>query len=186
MPAFSQSEVSALTDPFSLLGIEPTADVEEIRQAYHNLAKKNHPDQFRDEQSRQEATARMVAVNLAYEEAIHLASGQQNRPYTAPLSCEDAVIVARRLVEQGRPDSALRQLLRSETRSAAWYGLQGDILMAMEQWESAEQSYRAAVRLDGNTLSYRRGALDALVALRKSRTFSGRVRKWLKGQKRIK
>ena len=169
-----------MSDPFGVLGIAPTGDVEAIRHAYHLLAKKIHPDQFQDEDARHEADAAMVALNLAYKEAVRLAEGQQYRPYTAPLSCEDAVIVARRLFEQGHPDSALRQLLRSETRSAPWYALQGDILFAMEQWESAEQSYRAAVRLDGSVIAYRRGALDAHVALRESRTLKGRVRKWLK------
>ena len=172
-----------MTDPFKTLGIEPTDDIEAIRQAYHLLAKKHHPDQFRDEEQRQAANAMMTTVNLAYKEAVRLAEAQQYRPYTAPISCEDAVIVARRLYEQGHPDSALRQLLRSRTRSAAWYGVQGDILMAMEQWESAEQSYRAAVKLDGSTLAYRRGALDAHIALRDSRTLRGRLEKLLRRKK---
>ena len=47
--------------------------------------------------------------------------------------------------------------------------------MDLEQYESAHQSFREAVRRDPENIEYRRGALDAAVALKKSKTFSGRL-----------
>ena len=168
-----------MTDPFKYLGLTSTNDVEAVRHAYHELAKKCHPDQFQDEEEQRQAHARMVLLNQAYEEALKLAQARSSSPYTASMACEDAVNLARRMLRDHSPESALRQLLRASTRSAEWYGVQGDVLMHMEQYESAEQSYREAVRLDPGEMRYRRGALDAMVALRNSRTLTGRIRKLL-------
>ncbi len=168
-----------MTDPFELLGIDAASDVEAVRHAYHTKAKECHPDQFQDEQRQAEAHARMVALNRAYEEALKLAQSRAGSPYTAALTCEEALKSARRMLERGSPESALRQLLRAEHRSAEWYALQGRLLMQMEQYVSAEQSYREAIRLDTGNMDYRRGALDALVAARRERTLSGRIHKLL-------
>jgi len=52
--------------------------------------------------------------------------------------------------------------------------------MALEQYESAHQSYREAIRREPNNNVFRQGALDAAVALKKSRTFPGRIKALLK------
>ena len=172
-----------MNDPFSLLGIAPTTDVEAVRHAYHEMAKKCHPDQFQNEEEQEDAHRRMVALNHAYEEALKLAEGRSNAPYTAKIDCAEAVQLAQKMLSQQKPESALRQLLRAEQRSAAWYGTQGDVLMAMSQYESAEQSYREAVRIEPDNVGYRRSALDALIALRRSRTLGGRLQKLLQHKK---
>lgn len=166
----------ATDNPFEVLGVSATADVEEVRHAYRALAKKCHPDQFLDRDEQQAAQGKMIALNLAYEEALRLANARQAAPYHQALPEQDALHLARKLLRQQNPQGALRQLLRSMTRSAAWYCLQGEVLMAMEQYESAHQSYREAVRRDPDNILYRRGALDAAVALRKSKTLLGRLK----------
>ena len=166
-----------MNDPFAILGIQPTDDTDAVRHAYHQLARRCHPDQFHDEEDRQAAHERMAAINKAYEEAMRLASSRRTMPYTAPIPCEDAVAVARKMLTQRGPESALCQLLRAESRSAEWFALQGEILMAMEQYDSAEQSWRQAVRMEPNNVIYRRGALAALVARRNANSLRGRVRK---------
>ncbi len=169
-----------MTDPFAALGIRPTTNVEEVRAAYHRLARKWHPDQFHTPEEQENAHQRMVTLNAAYEEALKLASARASTPYTETIACEDAVALARRLLDRGNPESALRQLLRAESRDAAWWSAQGDALMAMRQFESAEQSYREAIRHDPNTMAYRAGALDAHVAARKSKTLIGRMKHLLR------
>lgn len=166
----------ATDNPFEVLGVSATADVAEVRRAYHALAKKCHPDQFLDRDEQQAAQGKMIALNLAYEEALRLANARQAAPYHQALSEQDAIHLARKMLRQQNPQSALRQLLRAMTRSAEWYCAQGEVLMTMEQYESAHQSYREAVRRDPNNLDYRRGALDAAVALRKSKTLVGRLK----------
>ena len=169
-----------MTDPFAVLEMKPTSDVEAVRAAYHRLARKWHPDQFQTPEEQEEATRRMVVLNQAYQEALQLAASRAVTPYNEPITCEDALVLGRRLLDRGNPESALRQMLRAINRTAAWYGLQGEILMAMEQFESAEQSFREAIRRDPNTMAYRAGALDAVVAARKARTLVGRIKHLLR------
>ena len=58
--------------------------------------------------------------------------------------------------------------------------MQGKVLMAMEQFDSAHQSFREAVRRNPENNVYRSGALAAALAFRKSETIQGKVQKVLK------
>ena len=167
--------VWAVTDPFILLGVEDTVTEAELRRAYHQKAMACHPDQFQDEEARAEATRRMVALNRAYEEALQ---ALENAPAWKRnlLSCGEAVTLANQLLKQGEPENALHQMLRATSRDASWYATQGAILMAMDQFESAEQSYREAVRMDAANIHYRAELLKANEAYRNSRSISGRLR----------
>lgn len=165
-----------MISPFQTLGVPPWADPEEIRSAYRVLVKQWHPDMMQDPADRQRAQQRMVEINLAYEEALRM-SAPRRRPSVVPeLHQDDAIMLAESRLSQGKPEEALRQLLRAEGRSAAWYALQGRILMAMRQYESAHQSLREALRLDPDNHEYHRQAFEAESQLRKSRTLPGRVR----------
>ena len=53
--------------------------------------------------------------------------------------------------------------------------------MAMEEYESAHQSFRQAVRMDPENNVYRAGALAAAVAHQKEQKLPGKVRKAFKG-----
>ena len=74
----------------------------------------------------------------------------------------------------------LRSLIRCEERTGEWYYMQGQVLMAMEEFNSAHQSYREAVRLDPENNVYRAGALAAAVALQKEQKLPGKVRRVFK------
>ena len=165
-----------MINPFEVLGLKGSATPDEIRTAYRSLVKQVHPDLIQDPTLRQETQARMVALNLAYEEALRLASARPLASASEPLSSGEAVLLARRAMTRNRPDSALRQLLRCEERDAEWYYIQGQVLMAMNQYSSAHQSFREAVRLSPDSREYREGALEAAVADRKSRTLTGRIK----------
>ncbi len=173
-----------MSDPFLILGIQQTSDETAIRHAYHRQARKWHPDQFQDEAQREEATRRMVALNHAYEQALAQCGPKKPATLPAVISCEDALELSGKMLDKGYPESALQQLLRASSRSAAWYALQGKVLMEMSQYESAEQSYREAVRMEPDNIRYRAGALDALVALRESKTLSGRLKHFIGKTKR--
>lgn len=153
--------------------------MEEVRRAYHRKAKACHPDQFTDEKEIAWAHQQMVHLNQAYEEAVHLVETRAVSPYQQMLSCEDAVELSRRLLTQGEPERALRQLMRADTKNASWYDAQGQVMMALEQYDTAEQSYRRAVRMDPENIRYRRGALDAHTAAKNAASLQGRVRKLL-------
>ena len=168
-----------MISPFQTLGIRPWADAEEVRDAYRSLVKQWHPDMIQDPAARQEAQQRMVEINLAYEEALRLTSSRHKPHVTPELHPDDAVTLAERKLSQGKADEALRQLLRAEERNAVWFAVQGRVLMAMRQYDSAHQSFREALRLDPDNHGYHREAFEAESALKKSRTIPGKVQQLL-------
>ncbi len=168
-----------MNNPFEVLGLKGWADQTEIRNAYRALVKQCHPDMIQDPVLKQEAQERMVRLNLAYEEAIRLASPRIH-PAEPELSTAAVVLMAERSLARNNPEGALRTLLKCEKRDGDWYYMQGKALMAMEQYESAHQSFREAVRRCPDNNVYRSGALAAAVAFRKSETLQGKMQKVLK------
>ncbi len=167
--------------PFAVLGLDATADADDVRAAYRQLAKECHPDRFPDPEQRKAAQEKMIALNLAYEEALKRAANRKTvASYDQELSQEDAVLLAAKLLRRQSPETALRYLLRARERDGSWYAMQGHILMAMDQYETAHQSFREAVRREPSNIEYRRGALDAAVALKKSRTLMGKLQAFIK------
>ena len=165
-----------VNNPFEVLGLKSSADADEVRSAYRSLVRTCHPDRFLDADERKAAQEKMIALNLAYEEALKLASTRREGMYTKEIAAEDAKQLARKMLRQQSPESALRQLMRADRKDAEWYYLQGYILMQMHQYESAHQSYREAVRREPDNIDYRRGALDAAVAMKKAKTVQGRIK----------
>ena len=166
-----------MNNPFEVLGLKGWADQAEIRNAYRALVKQCHPDMIQDPQLKEEAQVRMVRLNLAYEEALRLASPRPQAPTGPQPSVAEAILMAERALAKDNPETALRQLLRCEKRDGDWYYMQGKVLMAMEQYESAHQSFREAVRRSPDNNVYRSGALAAVVAQRESETIHGKVKK---------
>ena len=163
---------------FDVLGVNPDADAQEVRNAYRQKVKDCHPDQYQDTAMQRIAQEQLVELNLAYEEALKAAS--RHRVGFNLISQEEAKHFAIRLMEQGNLESALRQLCRADSRDDGWFYLQGNILMAMRQFDTAHQSFREAVRRDPSNHRYRESALDAAVALKKSKQPWSRVQGWIK------
>ncbi len=163
--------------PFEVLGLSPNADTAQVRAAYRRQAKLCHPDQYQDPDRQKTAQEKMIELNLAYEEALKQCS--RRRVGFNLISQEEAKHFAARLVEQGNLESALRQLNRADSKDAEWYYLQGNILMGMRQYQTAHQSYREAVRRDPTQNRYRAGALDAAVAVKRSKQFFYRLLTWV-------
>ena len=170
-----------MNNPFEVLGLKGLATPEEIRSAYRALARQCHPDMIRDPAEKEAAQTRMVALNLSYEEALRLSSPRISSPVTPELSSAEAILMAQRAMARDNPQGALRSLIRCEERDGDWYYMQGKVLMALEEYESAHQSFRQAVRLDPENNVYRAGALAAAVAQQKAQKFPGKVRKVFKG-----
>ncbi len=167
-----------MNNPFEVLGLHGSADADEVRAAYRALVKKCHPDQFLDAEEQRAAQEKLLALNLAYEEALKLAAPKRTSSgYSHTLPPADAKHLAEKMLRQNNPESALRQLLRAESRDDGWYYVQGNILMAMGQYESAHSSYREAVKRDPENNVYRQGALDAALAMKQSNTLQGKLKK---------
>ena len=180
------AEVSRTRNPFEVLGLNAGASADDVRNAYRQLVKTCHPDKFLDADERKAAQEKMIALNLAYEEALKLTASRRSAAtnYNRELTVEEAIALADKMLRRDSPESALRQLMRTKGRTAAWFAMQGHVLMALEMYENAHQSYREAVKREPHNNVFRQGALDAAVALKKSRTPVGRIKKLLKRFKR--
>ncbi|HPX92825.1 MAG TPA: J domain-containing protein [Bacillota bacterium] len=63
-------------NPYEVLGIPHGASEETVRDAYRELVRKYHPDQFTDSRAKELAEAKMREINAAYD-AITLGNQQQ-------------------------------------------------------------------------------------------------------------
>jgi len=63
-------------DPYCILGIEPTADAETVRQAWRALVREYHPDRMIargvPEEAMKLAEKRLIQANWAYEEILNI------------------------------------------------------------------------------------------------------------------
>ena len=57
-----------MNDPYKVLGVSSNASDEEIKKAYRDLARKYHPDKYRDSDLADLASEKMKEINAAYEE----------------------------------------------------------------------------------------------------------------------
>ena len=80
------------------MGVRPGADAAEVRAAYRRKVKECHPDQFTDAQRQKQAQDELIRLNLAYEQALKLAS--QRRVGFNLIAQEEAKHFALRLMEQ--------------------------------------------------------------------------------------
>ena len=68
-----------MKDPYSILGVTPDATDEQIRDAYHSLARKYHPDNFNDDNPLKDlAEEKMQEINAAYDEINRLRESQRS------------------------------------------------------------------------------------------------------------
>lgn len=162
-------------NPFDVLGLKGTAGADEIRTAYRTLVKKCHPDHFLDADEQKAAQEKMIALNLAYEEALRLAVPARST-YRQQLTQQEAVDLASKALSKGNPQSALAQLGRTPDREGPWFFMQGQALMDMEQYESAHHAFRAAIHFEPDNLDFRRRALDAALAMKEAQTLAGKLK----------
>jgi len=167
-----------MQNPFLTLGIPASSDTRAVRDAYHKLVKLCHPDIVQGEAQKQQAQEQMIALNLAYEEALRLVCRPQVRIAPVPVTLDDSLRLANRLLARRMAASAQRALERCPQRDATWYSLHGRALHEQGQYDRAHQSYRQAVRFEPENTTFRMGALKSYVAARESRKIGHRMVDW--------
>lgn len=170
-----------MRDPFEVLGVRPGDDIDTIRAAYHAKAKLCHPDLVPEEE-KQAAQDKIVELNLAYEAVLRIVVPYQTQEKQAAdggphcdLTPEQAKQLARKMLSQDRPRSALRELTRTAARDAEWHHIRSQALLAVGEFVESHGEACEAVRLEPDNLEFRCMALDAAIALKKSQTFTGRL-----------
>jgi hypothetical protein len=71
-------------DPYRILGLQPGAAMEEVKRAYHELCKKNHPDAIKSlglsPEYQDLATRNMARINDAYNQIRSSVAAESENP----------------------------------------------------------------------------------------------------------
>lgn len=155
-----------MKNPYDVLGIPSTATIDEVKDAYRNMAKKYHPDNYTNSPLQEQASRKMQEINEAYDNIILMrgSAGQQSSNqsyrstdstgYNAPGSTDFYDI--RIKINQGRIDDAEMLLdgIPSSKRNAEWHFLKGSIQNRRGWFEEARNSFSNATRMDPSNVEY--------------------------------
>ena len=156
---------------YGILGVGNNASPAEIRQAYHKVAKEFHPDRylhFRSDVLREKLNDIFVYINEAYSQLSKAAEGGYRtvavESKKEPLLREDNRTIARQRFNEGREwfgsghyEQAVTlfgQAIYLEKSVAAYHFYYGMALLKSKKFKSAEESIRAALKLDPSNSEY--------------------------------
>lgn len=158
-----------MTDPYKVLGVSPTSSDDEIKKAYRELARKYHPDKYRDSDLADLANEKMKEVNAAYEEIQKMrASGstssgsygsQAGSSYsynTENTGAQAKFAQIRMLINSGNIAEAQRLLneIDIHDRAAEWNFLMGCIELKRGNTIDASRYFDTACSMDPSNIEY--------------------------------
>ena len=147
-----------MRDPYSVLGVNKNATDEEIKNAYRELARKYHPDNYSDNPLSDLADEKMKEINEAYDEIMEMRKNdgaKKNNSYSSNPS--SAFPEVRSLINQGRLEQAQEVLdgVPPQNRNAEWYFLNGTVLYRRGWFDQAYTSFANACRMEPTNPEYR-------------------------------
>ncbi len=146
-----------MRDPYSVLGVSPSASDEEVKKAYRDLARRYHPDNYQNNPLADLAEEKMKEINEAYDTITKQRSGGAPGGYQQSYqrTTDPAYIRVRNLINAGDLNSAEQLLFEMGRKDGEWYFLSGSIAYRRGWLDEAMQNYAQAVQLDPNNMEYR-------------------------------
>jgi curved DNA-binding protein CbpA len=152
-----------MKDPYSVLGVDKNATDEQIKDAYRELARKYHPDNYADNPLSDLAGEKMKEINEAYDQIMNgRRSGKRSSENTSS-GTNTAFPEVRSLISQNRLEQAQEVLdgVPPHNRNAEWYFLNGTVLYRRGWFDQAYTSFATACRMDPTNPEYRNALNNA-------------------------
>jgi tetratricopeptide (TPR) repeat protein len=148
-----------MNDPYKILGVSPNASDKEIKKAYHELARKYHPDNYHDNPLSDLAQEKMKEVNEAYNNILRIRDGGGSyRPAGGPSGSyggsSDGARV-RAAINSGDLRYAEELLDSFPARNAEWHFLKGSVCYRKRWLNDALQHFQTAVNMEPGNHEYR-------------------------------
>ncbi len=150
-------------NPYQVLGVSETATDAEIKNAYRELAKKYHPDNYTDSPLADLAEEKMKEINEAYDMICEMRKnpGSSTRStygntYQQAGYTHTNFPDVRRLIKEGRLDDAMQILngVSGSARNGEWYFLMGMIFSRKGWTEQAFSYFQTACRMEPNNQEF--------------------------------
>ena len=153
-----------MNDPYQTLGVSRNATDEQIKQAYKELARKYHPDNYANNPLSDLAESKMKEINEAYDAIVKERKGNGNTGSNGSYSGATGEFNdIRMMINNNRLDQAQELLdgVSISKRTAEWYFLNVTVLYKRGWFDDAYTSFSTACRMAPNNMEYR-AMLDRL------------------------
>lgn len=154
-----------MNDPYVVLGVSRDATEQQIKDAYRELAKKYHPDNFADNPLSDLAEDKMKEINEAYDAIMNSRKDYSRQSYNNSSNnySTPELKEIRNLINMGRIEEAQSRLdaISINQRNAEWYFLCGSVQYKRGWFDNAYTNFSTACRMDPTNGEYR-SALNQL------------------------
>ncbi len=146
-----------MKDPYEVLGISKNATDEEVKNAYREMARKYHPDNYADNPLSDLAKEKMQEINDAYDQIMNNRRGKKGSSNNAYSSANSSFPEVVSLINSGRYEQAQEVLdgINPSNRNAEWYYLNGRVLYLRGWFDQAYTSFATAVRMEPTNTEYK-------------------------------
>lgn len=154
------------SNPYEILGVDPSASDDDIKKAYRRLSRKYHPDANINNPNKDQAEAKFKEIQAAYTQIMRMREqkdtygsfyNHQSQQSYQGYSSEEAVQMQAvyNFINNGRYQDALNVLNRMTGRSANWYYLSAVANMGIGNNMNALEFAKRAVDMDPSNQEYR-------------------------------
>lgn len=152
-----------MNDPYSVLGVSPSASDEEIKKSYRELVRKYHPDNYHNNPLSDLAQEKMKEINEAYDQITKNRTGGGNSGsyggsysggYTSSSGGSAEYNQVRVAINSGNLGLAEELLNNASNRNAEWHFLMGSVCYRKGWLDDARRYFQTAADMDPGNQEY--------------------------------